>query len=206
MSTELLRLVQWLSPAFPLGSYAYSHGLETAVNRGGVSDGETLAAWLDVLIARGSGRNDAILIGAARRGEDVEDLAKALAASKERLEETMAQGAAFAANLRALGLAARAGPLPVVLGRAVAEFEADNATITALYLQSFASNLVQCAVRYVPLGQSVGQRVLSDLAPRIDQTARETAGQSTDDIYSGAFLSDIAAMAHERETARLFKT
>src|ERR1700722_43501 len=97
----LLRLLAWLSPAFPIGSYAYSHGLEQAVEDGDIADGDTLRDWLIDVLCHGSGRNDAILLRHAHRpGVDVtalNNLAVALAPSRERRIETLDQGTAFVA-------------------------------------------------------------------------------------------------------------
>ncbi|MEM1233005.1 MAG: urease accessory UreF family protein [Pseudomonadota bacterium] len=206
MSTDLLTLTQWLSPAFPLGSFAYSHGLETAISDGYVTDAETLQDWLEIVIGRGGGWSDAVLLCAALRGEDVVDLARALAGSKERLEETEAQGTAFAATLRAMGQEAQDGPLPAALGAAARRLALAPETVATLYLQSFASNLVGCAVRFVPLGQSTGQVVLAALAPTIADTACRASRGQTSDLYTGAFFSDVSAMRHEAQVARVFRT
>ena len=97
-------LLCWLSPAFPVGSYAYSHGLEWAAETGDVRDAETLASWLDDIVLRGAGRNDAILLAAAYRAAaagdagalaEANDLALALAPSAELRLETAQQGRSF---------------------------------------------------------------------------------------------------------------
>jgi len=99
---HLLRLLAWLSPAFPTGGYAYSHGLEWAVEAGDVHDGDTLRDWLADVLAQGSGRNDAILLRHAHRACDDKDalsdimaLAAAAVPGRERRNETLAQGTAF---------------------------------------------------------------------------------------------------------------
>ena len=178
ITDELLTLTQWLSPAFPLGSFAYSHGLETAITEGQVTSADTLQAWLETVISRGTGWTDALLVCAAKRGEDMTALTRALAGSRERLEESEAQGAALATTLRAMGHAVPEAPLPVVLGTAVRGFQTETDKILALYLQNFATNLVQIAVRFVPLGQSEGQRVLASLQPVSAATARRAAAHS----------------------------
>ncbi len=98
---KLLRLLAWLSPGFPTGGYAYSHGLEWAVDCGDITDGDTLRIWLTDVLIHGSGRNDAILLRhACRPGADqgaLNDLAIAVAPSRERRAETLDQGTAFAA-------------------------------------------------------------------------------------------------------------
>ncbi|MGA8194761.1 MAG: urease accessory UreF family protein, partial [Acetobacteraceae bacterium] len=100
----MLRLLAWLSPAFPTGAYAYSHGLEWAVECGDIADGDTLHAWLADVLAHGSGRNDAILLRHAHRANSdaatlgaIAELAAAVAPSRERRAETLDQGAAFIA-------------------------------------------------------------------------------------------------------------
>ncbi|MEM9437136.1 MAG: urease accessory UreF family protein [Pseudomonadota bacterium] len=206
MTTELLTLTQWLSPAFPLGSFAYSHGLETAISDGKITNAASLEAWLRVVLTQGSGWNDAVLLCAAQRGEDVCQLARALAGSRERLEETNAQGKAFALTLRAIGPDIDVAPLPVAVGLACRGFKTEPHVIAGIYLQSFISNLVQCAVRFVPLGQSDGQAVLSRLAGDIATTAERASQASIEELGSGAFFSDLSAMRHEAQEARVFKT
>ena len=220
MTTEtgeagLLALAQWLSPAFPLGSFAYSHGLETAVAEGRVTSAAALESWLRHLLRFGSGRADAVLLHAALRGDDADglaDLARALAPSAERLRETEEQGAALARTVNALtvdalsGQAEPARPLPVALGVAARRLDLPPVRIVALYLHSFASNLTSCATRFVPLGQTEAQGALARLAPDIAATAAETEGADPARIASSAFGADLAAMAHETLPVRIFKT
>jgi len=98
----LLRLLAWLSPAFPTGGFAYSHGLEWAVQAGDLRDGDSLRDWLNDVLTHGSGRSDAILLRHAHRSWDdaaalagIAELARAVAPSRERRMEAVAQGAAF---------------------------------------------------------------------------------------------------------------
>src|SRR5882757_7117817 len=102
--SELYLLMSWLSPAYPVGAFSYSHGLEWLVETGAVTDSASLQRWLADILLLGSGRNDAILFahahGAALYGNlkalcEVAEYANALAASAERRLETNAQGAAF---------------------------------------------------------------------------------------------------------------
>ncbi|WP_147124591.1 urease accessory protein UreF [Shimia ponticola] len=206
MTTDLLTLTQWLSPAFPLGSFAYSHGIETEIAEGRITSADDLQDWLEIVIRRGTGQSDAVLLMRAMAGEDMLAYARAMAASKERSEETEAQGAAFAKTLGALGTAQHAGPLPVVVGEAARQLDLEPTTVAALYLHAFASNLVSCAVRFVPLGQEDGQRVLTRLKPAIAETVEAAKGVSVCDLRNAAFLSDCAAMAHEGLVARMFRT
>jgi urease accessory protein len=212
---HLVRLLAWLSPAFPTGAYAYSHGLEWAVESGDIADGDTLRAWLSDVLALGSGRNDAILLRHAHRtcgdvaalGEIVE-LAAAIAPSRERRTETLDQGAAFLAAAAAWhppDLPSRVA-YPVAVG-AMAGWHgiAEDAT-TAAYLQAFATNLISAAVRLVPLGQSAGLRVLAALEPVILQVAEASRAATLDDLGGCAFRSDLASMRHETQYTRLFRS
>ena len=85
MEADLLKLTQWLSPAFTLGSFAYSHGLETAIAEGQVADAGSLTAWLEPVLLHGTGPLDGARLLAARRGEaQAANWAEARAGSKER--------------------------------------------------------------------------------------------------------------------------
>ncbi|WP_397544900.1 urease accessory protein UreF [Roseicitreum antarcticum] len=212
-SEDLLRLVQWLSPAFPLGSFAYSHGLEWAISAGDVTDPTSLSGWLSDLLRHGTGRNDAILCVHALRSTDsalpgLGELAMATATCRERAQETLAQGQAFCRTLAAIGGPALPTtlPLPVALGAAARGMALPPDTIVTQMLHAFTSNLVTVAVRFVPLGQTDGQRVLSGLHPTVLDVAAEATHFTLDDL-GGAFLrGDLAAIHHETMETRIFQT
>jgi urease accessory protein len=208
---DLLTLVQWLSPAFPVGGFAYSHGLEWAISEGQVTDAATLQDWLTDILTHGSGRTDAVLL--TRAMDPSADLpliaatARALAASKERWTETHDQGRAFTEAVNALtGNDFPPAALPVAVGRAARALTLPPERVAALYLHAFASNLVSAAVRFVPLGQTDGQRTLSALHPVIERTAKEAAATPLDAIASSVPGADLAAMHHETQPVRIFRT
>lgn len=208
---DLLTLVQWVSPAFPVGGFAYSHGLEWAITDGQVRSGETLLAWLEEVLDHGSGRADAVLLARAMDADaDFARLAataRALAATKERWTETADQGAAFTEAVNALtGDDNPSAPLPVALGRAARGLSLPPGRVAALYLHAFAANLVSAAVRFVPLGQTEGQRVLAALHPLIERVARDAVATSLDAIASSVPGADLAAMLHETQDVRIFRT
>ena len=207
----LLRLTQWLSPAFPVGSYAYSHGLEWAISAGDVTTAAQLQRWIGTVLTEGAGRTDAILLAQALRPEtdlaDLAALAQALAASRERLVETLDQGRALGQTIAALtGQPQPEMPYPVALGAAARGLGLPAEPVVSLYLHAFASALVQAAVRFVPLGQTEGQAVLAALHPVILQVAAEAVQADIGQIGSGAFRSDLAAMRHETMDVRIFRT
>ena len=220
--TTLPLLLTWLSPAFPTGAYAYSHGLEWAVETRDVRDEPTAAAWIADVLAHGAGRSDAILLRHAHRATTasalcaVADLAAATQPCAERRMETLAQGAAFALAAQVWGaplLAALPGPAlsgqvayPVALGALAAAHAVPEDDAALGLLHAFAANLVSAAIRLVPLGQTAGLRILAGVAPLIATIAQATAHATLDDIGGTCFRSDIAAMRHETQYTRLFRT
>ena len=211
LTADCLALFQWLSPAFPVGAFAWSHGLEAAIARGDVTTADTLADWLDGIVRFGAGWTDAVLLAATHRGAapegEIAALAAALAPSRERRAETLEQGAAFARTIASLSGATRdAAAYPVAVGQAARALSLPTQMIAALYLQAIASNLVHAAVRFVPLGQTDGQRVLARLAPVIEATAQAAAHAPLEALGGAGFRSDIAAMTHETMTTRIFRS
>lgn len=209
--TGLLTLVQYLSPAFPTGAFAYSHGLEQVIARGTVTDAAGLDRWLRGVLEHGGGWQDAVLLSLALRpGADhaaLAGLARALAPSAERLAETEEQGAALARTVAALtGRPLPPAPLPVALGMAAAPLDLPAAQVIALYLHAFASNLVSVATRAVPLGQTAAQAVLAGLNPLCEDLGRRAADAGEADLGNAALAADLAAMAHETLDVRLWKT
>ena len=201
----LVRLLTWLSPAFPTGGFAYSHGLEWAVASGDVTDESSLLSWLTDVIARGTGRNDLILLRHARRGEDVADLATALAASFERRRETLLLGEAFAAAASPWG-GTESAPYPVAVGQLGARNAIDEDLLAAAYLHAFASSLISAAVRLIPLGQQAGLRILAAVQPLVLKTAEATRTSTLDDLGGACLRSDLASMRHETQYTRLFRS
>ena len=215
---RLLTLANWLSPAYPIGAFAYSHGLEQAIADGVVADRATLEDWLERCLIDGAGRNDALLLGAAWRAVAAGDpaalaaaaeTATALCPSAERRFETLTQGDAFRRMVVAVhDLSLRwpeMVPYPVAVGAAAAALGHPRAPAAALFVQSFAANLISAALRLVPLGQTDGQRALARLQPAILEAA-EASEQGLEDLGGCALLADIAAMRHETLPIRLFRT
>ncbi len=209
-TAALLPLVQWLSPAFPTGAFAYSHGLEAVIDAGEVTNAAQAQAWLSDILRFGAGWQDAVLLACALRHDadpsTLADHARALAPSRERLAETLEQGSAFARGVAALAVVVDAAPLPVVLGQAAQGLDLRADQVIALYLHSFAANLVSVAVRFVPLGQSDGQRILAALHPLILDLAARSATAGLDDLTTATFRADLAAMHHETMDIRIYRT
>ena len=212
--TALLRLLTWLSPAFPTGGFAYSHGLEWAVEAGDVRSEDNLREWLGDVLAHGAGWSDAILLRHAWGAPDaaslatVTELAAANASSHERQRETLGQGDAFLRAALPWGKPPLTGRIayPVAVGAVAAAHGIPEDPTCAAFLHAFATNLVSAAVRLVPLGQTAGLRVLASLEPVLLGVADSTRGAGLDDLGGACFRSDIAAMQHETQYTRLFRT
>lgn len=209
--SDLLALTQWLSPGFPTGAYAYSHGLERVIARGEVRGAASLRDWLTGILRFGAGWQDAVLLAHALRPEAdhaaLDATARALAPSAERLREALEQGAALARTLSAVtGRALPPRALPVALGEAAQRLVLPPRTVISLYLQAFAANLTTIAVRHVPLGQTEGQSLLAALAPLLDSLAEAAASASLDDLGGAALSADLAAFEHETQDIRIFRT
>jgi urease accessory protein len=214
----------WLSPAFPVGAFSYSSGIEWAVEAGDIKDAGTLRAWLGVMLAEGGGFCDAVLFAHAHRAvagdgkglHTVAEFAAAFAPSKERHLETTAQGNAFVEATRAAWPCAAIdrlktiweGPVayPVAVAVAAAGHGIALEPALAAYLQAVAANWVSAGVRLIPLGQSDGQRVLAALEPVIGATAQRALKAKLDDIGSSAFRADLASARHETQYTRLFRS
>lgn len=209
----LLRLMAVLSPAFPVGGFSFSHGLERAVHDGLVSDRDSLEAWLRDLLEHGSAWNDAVLLAAAWASDEtlsgIGELATALAGTRERLLEAGLQGSAF---LKASAAWADDTGEPENLTHAVAfgAFARRHGvaleTALAAWLQAFASNLIQAGMRLAPIGQTAGVRTLAALEPFIVQTAARAARSTLADLGSATFASEITAMRHETQYSRIFRS
>lgn len=221
----LLPLLVWLSPAFPVGAFAYSHGLEWAVETGQVRDAATTQEWIADLLAQGSGRNDAVLLAAAWRAaadqddaalRHVAEWAAALQPSRERHLEATAQGAAFLVAIRASWPteavvrfdAAWNGEVayPVALGVAAAGHSAPLGATLEASLLAFVGNLVSAVVRLGPIGQTDGQRIIAALVADVRAAASFAESSTLDDIGAAAFRSDIASLRHETQYSRLFRS
>jgi urease accessory protein len=200
----------WLSPGYPIGAFAWSHGLENAVAEGLVTDAASFQDWAEDCLRHGAGRSDAILMAHAWRDPSDEapaELAAALTPSKERRAETLALGAAFAATTSAAwGPQIAPAAYPVALGRAARAHGADLALLAPMFLHAFAANLASAAVRLVPLGQTEAQAALAALMPVVHDVAHEALAADLSDVGGAAMRADIHAMRHEALEPRLFRS
>lgn len=221
----LQRLLTWLSPAYPVGAYTYSHGLEMAVEEGAVRDRQGLADYIGTVLEAGAGRIDGALLAAAHRaagvGDDaaldaVAELAAAWRGTAETALETMAQGAAFLKvtnaawpDARLAAFTARQGGSvahPVAFGAAAAWHGLPLRLALFGFLSAFAANLVSAGVRLVPLGQTDGQIATAALLPALEAATEAALAADPERLGTAAPLLDRFSMRHETQYTRLFRS
>jgi urease accessory protein len=224
-AAALYRLMTWLSPAFPVGAFSYSSGIEWAVEAGDIADAASLRNWLGSMLADGSGFCDGVFLAHAHRAasasnraslRDVAELAAAFVPSRERQLETSAQGRAFIDIISAawscdgleqlIAYCEGAIVYPVAVGIASAAHAIPLAPTMHGFLHALASNWISAGARLVPLGQTDSQRVLALLEPVVAGAGERALQASLDDLGSATFRADLASMRHESQYTRLFRS
>jgi urease accessory protein len=221
----LYRLMIWLSPAYPVGAYSYSSGIEWAVEAGDIADAASLRHWLEAMLSDGAGTNDGILFANTHRAVtknddaaliEIAELGAAFAPARERAQETAALGRAFMEVTQAAwpcpALARLqdlwAGPLayPVAVGAACAGHSIALEPALHAFLTAIAANWISAGVRLIPLGHTESQRLLRAIEPAVTATARRALTATLDDLGSATFRADLASMRHETQYTRLFRS
>ncbi|MBL4731911.1 MAG: urease accessory protein UreF [Rhizobiaceae bacterium] len=221
----LYKLQTWFSPSFPVGAYTYSHGLEFAYETGLIKNVDDAVDWISHIIKFGSGFADLVFLKEAHIAvskSDFEHLsviaefATAFAGTVELRLESEAQGAAFIETIQKVdplsGINSFTekwpGPYayPVVIGVAAGDLAIDSRAIAMAYLHGFVANLASALVRIIPLGQTDGQRIISALAPIVEQTVEQAIETELDDLSTSTMMVDLTSMQHETQYTRLFRS
>src|SRR5580698_1036653 len=224
-ASALYRLMTWLSPAFPVGAFSYSSGIEWAVESGDIVDAASLRDWLASMLADGAGFCDGILLAHAYRAallpghaglREIAELAAAFVPSRERQLETSTQGRAFIDIARAAWSCDGLDPMvsacdgavvyPVAVGVVSAAHAIPLAPTMHAFLHALVSNWISAGARLIPLGQTDSQRVLALLEPVVVSTGKRALQASLDDLGSATFRADLAGMRHETQYTRLFRS
>jgi urease accessory protein len=222
----LYRLMTWLSPAYPIGAFCHSSGLEWAVETRWVTNRASTQLWVETWLDHGGGWNDVVLFthayrAAAAQSHERLDAVAALAAvahpSAERRQEQLSQGAAF----RRAALDSGAAPAffvapdgeiayPVVVAVMAAGHGIDLPSALTASLHAATGNLVSAAQRLVPLGQTDAQRIIEGLRPSVAAVVARAMelgdGDPFDALGGASLLADLASILHETQYTRLFRT
>lgn len=205
-TTDGLLPLLWLaSPALPVGGFSYSEGLEAAVEASTVCDEPTAAHWLadqlHMTIARGE------LVVVARVVADPKQ-APAMDSWYLRTRETSELRQQAVQMGKSLGVLTPGLPqamtYPVAWALAAASFDVDVRDAMTAYAFGWAENVMQAAVRAVPLGQSAGQRILARLAREIPAAVQQALAAESPQAFSPMLA--ILSSRHENQYSRLFRS
>lgn len=218
MSADLQKLLTWLSPAFPVGAFAWSAGLETAIANGKVNDRASTLEWISGALHHGGLKTDAILLAQAHAGHaspdtlaELADLCLALTPARERHTETTVTGSAFALAASAwptdtLLTLPNPCPYPIAVGALTGAHKIDPRDSLVAFLTATVHSQVSVSVRLVPIGQNDGLSIMAELEPEIATLAALCLNATLDDIGGVAYGADIAQMQHETLPTRIFRS
>jgi len=226
--TALLPLMAWLSPAFPVGGYTYSHGLEWAVESGLVRDRTTTEDWITGVLTSGAAQCDADLLRETWQAVQSNDPARfdragewaaVLRGTPELALESNQQGQSFLATIAAtwpaeglsgwhdrLAEAKRPVAYAVAVGLVTALHGVPLALAIGAFLHAATASLVSAAVRLIPLGQTDGQRVQAALLPVLTHAVTTCLARPWEDLGTASPMVDLCSMAHETQYTRLFRS
>jgi urease accessory protein len=215
-TTQLQRLLTFLSPAFPVGTFAWSAGFETAIAERAITDSAAVQNWIAGSLRHGGIRNDAILLSVAYRTDPsalgpIADVAVALTPAGERIEEMVLTGEAFRKATEAwpqdvTDRLPDPCPYPIAVGAIAAAHGVALEPALIAFLTAAVQSQVSVAVRLVPIGQTAGLAVLAALEPEVAKLAAAATTATLDDLGGIAYATDIAQMRHETLPTRIFRS
>lgn len=226
-AASLLQLIWLASPALPVGGFSYSEGLEVAVERAGVSTEQTASDWIADQLHLSQARGDMAVVAQAVTAwrQAAHDRVRALndwvlhtRETHEMRLQTEQMGRSFAEWLRnhhagdperlqdVERLAALPPTYPVAFALAAAATEACPHDVLLAYTFGWAENMVQAALKAVPLGQSAGQRILARLASAIPAAAHGALALPDAGRQTFSPMLSILSAQHETQYTRLFRS
>jgi urease accessory protein len=212
-----LRLLQLVSPTLPIGAFAYSDGLETAVGHGWIGDEAAACAWIGGRLRSYVTVTDLpVLARLMAEGADRDRWALLLRATRDSGEARAADrqlGQALARLLRDLEVDGAEAWIDrehasLALGFALAgrAWQLSTASVLAGYAWSWTESQVAAAIKLVPLGQTAGQRILAALGAEIPALVTRALSIDDDDIGATNPAVAMASAWHERDRVRLFRS
>ena len=198
----------WFSSSFPIGSYAYSHGLEALIDDKKIKNKDDVKEFLDALLFYGTLRNDYIFIKSIYKGEEINELILASASSKERQIEMIDMGNSFRKIMKdswELSLPENTSFI-YCLAKAGLYFDIKFDDLIKFYLQSFISNLINVCVKHIPMSQKDGQSLNVIFINQIQEFLTHSDKLTLKDLGSTFFIGDIFAIKHENSESRIYIT
>ena len=198
----------WFSSSFPIGSYAYSHGLEALIDDKKIKNNNDVKEFLDALLFYGTLRNDYIFMKSIYKGEEINELILASASSKERQIEMIDMGNSFRKIMKdswELSLPENTSFI-YCLAKAGLHFDIKFDDLIKFYLQSFISNLINVCVKHIPMSQKDGQSLNVIFINQIQEFLSHSDKLTLKDIGTTFFIGDIFAIKHENLDSRIYLT
>ena len=198
----------WFSSSFPIGSYAYSHGLEALIDDKKIKNKDNVEEFLDALLFYGTLRNDYIFMKSIYKGEEINELILASASSKERQIEMIDMGNSFRKIMKdswELSLPENTSFI-YCLAKAGLHFNIKFDDLIKFYLQSFISNLINVCVKHIPMSQKDGQTLNVIYINQIQEFLILSDKLTLKDIGTTFFIGDIFAIKHENLDSRIYLT
>ena len=216
----LLHLLQFASPALPIGGYSYSQGLEAALESGLVRDADTARAWIVRYLHEVVAQWDAPLFWRLLKAFEARDDAsialrsERFLASRDSAEfraETVQMGYSLTKLIAELGVADVAPlgeevSLPAAFACAVSALAIGHEEALLAMLFSWVENQVLVCVKSVPLGQVAGQRMLLSLRPELELSAERARTISDEDMSNWSPGLSILSMRHEVQNGRIYRS
>ena len=204
-----LQILQiWFSSSFPVGSYAYSHGLEALIDGNKIKNKDDVREYLEALLFYGSLRNDYIFLKSVYMGKEINDLILASASSKERHTEMIDMGNSFRKIMKdswELVLEENTS-FVYCISKAALHFNIKFDDLIKFYLQSYISNLINVCVKHIPMSQKDGQILNVNFIDQIQKFLDQSYQLTLKDIGTSFFIGDIFAIKHENLDSRIYLT
>ena len=198
----------WFSSSFPIGSYAYSHGVESLIDNKKIQNKSDVIEFLEAVLNYGTLRNDYIFIKSIYNNLEINDLILSNATSKERQIEMIAMGNSFRNIMRDswdLNLQENSAFI-YCLSKAAIYFNIDFNDLIKFYFQSFISNLITVCVKHIPVSQKDGQSINVMFINKIQDFINNSKDLTIDDIGTTFFIGDLFSMKHENQETRIYLT
>ncbi len=198
----------WFSSSFPIGSYAYSHGVESLIDTKKIQNKSDVIEFLEAVLNYGTLRNDYIFIKSIYNNLEINDLILSNATSKERQIEMIAMGNSFRNIMRDswdLNLQENSAFI-YCLSKAAIYFNIDFNDLIKFYFQSFISNLITVCVKHIPVSQKDGQSINVMFINKIQDFINNSKDLTLDDIGTTFFIGDLFSMKHENQETRIYLT